>query len=618
MPHVTPSDGLLDMRELMRGEIVGGGVLYGSPTDVGSKPVTKRFDLSEWYRFQRSGRYTLTVTSREVWREKSKEEGGGQEDLTLESNAVDLDILPADPVWVAGELGTIEQGLSTVRDNGARQLLADRLARLDTPASVQMLVQHYIASGDDIGQWLFSGGLSESSQIDVIIPLLEAGLSDPAINTPVSLPELLADLQTRKELGVMPANPGDQDPAGQQKWTEEIQARSNVHAKYLAQANARLMASIERRSGPQRVAALYQAWYEATQLNACRALSKPWRCESSESAPEALVPGELARLQSAVLAVAQDLSPARQQTFVSLAWPTMPHERLLPLIRRLAADRDTTAAVSFHAGVFSHWCEGWPEECDAAILQNVLKSNANVDEHVILLLPEAEHPEFDAMLEAKLKNPAMLDDSLQSQRTAVVILRAGSRGIASAVDSFLDRTQRSCKGEAWGEVWGDLIGYLFRVAPEAGAKRLSEVLQAKDNSCGWEVLRTLNSVRPSEDLIPIVTKALYSPNLVVAKSAALYLGERGPAPTEDALWGRLEALWSVWRDRASELSDALRYNLGSGPKGEIVMLEEALATALSQAKNWKLSPEELGRLRAGCLTQQCREMSDGRHGRMVL
>ena len=76
-------------------------------------------------------------------------------------------------------------------------------------------------------------------------------------------------------------------------------------------------------------------------------------------------------------------------------------------------------------------------------------------------------------------------------------------------------------------------------------------------------------------------------------SAAVYLGQRGPASAEAALWGRLEALWSVWRGRSSELSDALRDDLGTGPQVDIVMLEEALAAALSGAKNWKLSPEKL-------------------------
>ena len=606
-PQVTPSAGFFDMRGLKREE---GDIFIGvvGPTDVGSKPVTQRFDLSKWYRFQKPGHYSVTVTSRDVWRVKRKEEGGGHEDLTLESNPVDLDILPADPVRIAGELGTIEQGLSTSRDNDERQLLADRLARIDTPASVQMGVQLYLASTDNTGQSMFYWGLRESSQIDVIIPLLETALSDPVTINLEGLTELLADLQRRQELGVMP---DPNDPARQQKYTEEMQARSKVRDKYVAQANERLMASIERRSGRQRVEAIYQVWYEAAELNADLSLNPAWH------AKDLLAPGELSRLQSDVLAVANDLSPDQQERFVTIAWPTMRHEQLLPLIRKLATTRDPRPAWPHNNGAFRLWCEGWPEECDAAIVRDVLESNTNVDKEVILLLPEAEHRELDKLLETKLKDPAILHDPLQSQRTAVVILRAGSRNIASAVDSFLDRTRRWCDGEHGGEAWGDLIGYLFRVSPERGAKRLSEALQAKDRYCGGGVLGTLGSVRPSEDLIPIVTKALDSPNLSVAESAALYLGAHGPASTEDALWRRLEALWSVWRDRSSELSNPLTGGFGAGTKGETANLEKGLAAALSQAKNWKLSPEELDRLQSGCLTQQCRDMSDGRHGTMI-
>jgi len=66
----------------------------------------------------------VTFTSREVWRAKSKEEGGGKEPLTLESNSVDLDISPADPVWVAGQLSDIEQALNTARDYGDSSSIA--------------------------------------------------------------------------------------------------------------------------------------------------------------------------------------------------------------------------------------------------------------------------------------------------------------------------------------------------------------------------------------------------------------------------------------------------------------------------------------------------------------
>jgi hypothetical protein len=229
--------------------------------------------------------------------------------------------------------------------------------------------------------------------------------------------------------------------------------------------------------------------------------------------------------------------------------------------------------------------------------------------NVVLLLPEAEHPELDKMIEAQLKDPATLRDWVQSQRTAAVILRAGSRNIASAVDSFLDQMAKT-RGCA-GETRGNLIGYLFRVAPEDGRKRLTAELEEKNDSCGAEVLRTLHSVRPSDDLIPIVTKTLDSPNLGVAELAALYLGDHAPAAVEDTLWRRLEALWNRWQDRSSELPDEMM-SVGPDAKEQRAMLEQALASALANATNWKLSPAERDRLRSGCLTQRCRDIADGK------
>jgi len=251
----------------------------------------------------------------------------------------------------------------------------------------------------------------------------------------------------------------------------------------------------------------------------------------------------LSRLESNVLAVADNLDHSQQVQFVILSWQTMPHEQLLTMIRKLAKESLTHGAGYDSHQAFELWCEGWPEECSTAILQDVIRSKAKTDMNVVLLLAEAEHPELDRILDTQLKHPATLQDWGQSQRTAAVVLRAGSRNIASAVDSFLDQlaTTHGCAGETQG----DLLGYLFRVAPEDARKRLSAELLDNSNSCGTEVLRTLHSVGPSDDIIPVVTKALDSPNFTVAQSAALYLGDHGPASTQEALWQRLEALWSA-------------------------------------------------------------------------
>ena len=78
-----------------------------------------------------------------------------------------------------------------------------------------------------------------------------------------------------------------------------------------------------------------------------------------------------------------------------------------------------------------------------------------------------------------------------------------------------------------------------------------------------------------------------------------------------ALWRRLEALWSAWQGRSSELPDDMMI-VGPGTKAQTAMLERALASALAHATNWKLSPAELDHLHASCLTQTCRDIADAK------
>jgi hypothetical protein len=509
--RLMPSAGVVDLR-LLRWEGGWAGSVIGEMGYLSSQPVTQQLDLCAWYRFYKPGHYSITITSKEVSRLKSAEEGGGEEHLTLESALEEFDILPADPAWAAGELSNIEEALRAAEAPGESARAIGRLARLDTPASVQKLLQLYFAKSDVAPEWMISSDLRESSQIDVIIPSLERTLSDPTVAIPSTLPGLLASLQTRKQLGMPVAYPDDL--AKQQEWTEKSKERSDSYAKYLEQANALLMASIDRRTGRSRATAIYQAWSDAEVQNRTKPLS----------------PEVLSRLRLNVLAVENDLERAQQLQFVVLAWQTMPHEQLLPMIRKLAKDSDAHGATYPNYEAFKLWCEGWPDECSAAILSDILESGVKTEKNIILLMSEAEHPELDKMLETQLHDPTMLQDSAQSQRVAALILRAGSRRVASSVDTLLD--QFSGKPGCAGEIQGYLLGYLFRLAPEDAGKRLAAELLDKNGTCGYEVLRSLGAARYSDDLIHIATRALDSPNLVSAQAAALFLGEHGRASSD--------------------------------------------------------------------------------------
>src|SRR5882762_191117 len=587
--QVSPTGGVVDLREMIRG---WAGSYISSDGYLGTEPYTEQLDLSDWYRFQRPGHYSLTITSKAVSRIKSAEEGGGEEHLALESNVLEFDIAPADPFWSAAELADIERVVDHSEDPQELYPAVHRLAILDTPASIRKLIELYLSQGPqgDRSGNLYRG-LSNSSQIDLGIELLESSLSEVRRNPRGLGADLLAEFQVRKELGPVPRRPDD--PEKVKEWEQKIEERNKAHEKYFAKANTLLLASLKRRTGPERNAATYEAWNNAERQNG----QKP------------SVPETLSRLRSEVLAVALELGPGNRVQILYSMWPTQPHGQLRPIVLSLAESRSKEDSFTLEEG-YKFWCEGWPLECGPAILSDAIHPGTPTSKNAVFLVAEAEHPELDEALSAQLKDPEMLRNSWESQRTAAVVLRAGSRKLQPTVDELLSKytaqERYACEIEAY------LIGYLFRVAHADATKRITEETQSETKPCGTELLRTLHQVRYSEELIPVAVKALGSPNLGTAGTAALFLGAHGPASAEENLWRRLDVLRENWRERAAELRAAESRILENGKLGQTAQLEQELVSGLVTGTNWKLTSEERERLRQGCLTDKCREIADGK------
>lgn len=586
--QIAPMDGVDDLNAL-RFEHGWAGSIFGSTRALSSQPTTQQIDLGNLYRFAKPGLYSVAITSNEISRVRSPEAGGGVERLTLEGNAVEFEVLPPDAAWAAAELDSIASELKS-REPGAADRATGRLGRLDTPASAGKLLQLYVeATGNE---WLVASNLRESSQLDVIIPALGATLSDPSTNIPSSLPQLLADLQTRKDLGLLPPYPIDD--AKKPEWNAKSKRRSELQQKYFAEANGLLMASIPQRSGPQRAAAINQAWFDAEISNHTQPLS----------------PDVLSELRFNVLLVEDELTRAQRLQFVVMAHQTMPHQLLLPVIRSLATDSGTTAASYGNIEPFKLWCEDEADECESAILSDVQRSHFQTDKNITLLLREGEHPELDSLLTDHLRDPKLRQDGLRAQRVAAVVLRVASRNLAAPVKAWL--TELTGKPGCSAEVEAALFGYLLRIGDAAAVKSLGAELADGKDDCGGQVIRSLHAMRYSDELLPIVSHALNSLNLVTVAQAALFLGAHGAPSSEDLLWQRLESMWTAWHDRASELqTGSLNFNAGATSVQQASQLEQALASALAHAKNWRLSAAETDRLRSGCLTDACREVADG-------
>src|SRR6267378_5406008 len=575
-PTLIPTDGVLDLRAVRDYTGFAGSIL-SSTGFLGSQPVIQRLDLGDWYRFQKPGHYAVTVQSGEVSRVKGAEEGGGRESLSLESNSLEFSVV-ADPAWSVAEVAEFERALKN-KEDPERYRALHRLILLDTPPSVRKIVQLYLSKADvtDNSGGVVYCGLRESSQIDVIIPLLEAALSDPQFEPREGITDLLAVLQVRKELGVLPPRP--QDPAGQTEWKDRYDARTKVFQEYLAKANALVLQSIERRTGPERATALYQAWFTAERQNA-----------SNPVGPEIL-----SRLRSEVLSTALELGPGERVQVLYSMWPSEPHGLLKPIVLSLAESRRKEDSFSLDEG-YKFWCEGWPQECSRAILSDAIHPGSATSKNAVFLIAESEHPELDEILNTRLKDPGMIQDSWESQRAAAIILRAGTRKLRPAVDEFLDKYVAQPRYGC--EIEGYLIGYLFRTALADATKRFTEETGSGNHPCASQLLRTLDTVRYSDELIALAAKALDSGNLGSAGMAATFLGFRGPATVESVLWQRLEALREEWRERAVELRGAetrileggVREHAAQVERAGTVQLEQALVSALVRRAQWPPTP----------------------------
>jgi hypothetical protein len=99
--------------------------------------------------------------------------------------------------------------------------------------------------------------------------------------------------------------------------------------------------------------------------------------------------------------------------------------------------------------------------------------------------------------------------------------------------------------------------------------------------------------------------------LPAAGLSASFLADHAPESAKAALWQRLDALHKDWQNRGAELQSS-SFSWGNSPPELASRLEQSLVSALANAANWKLSESERDHLREGCLTEQCRNIADGK------
>ncbi len=573
---VEPKTGVVDPLLYVRG--IGGSIL-GSSGYLSPVAVRETGDLTDWYRFEKPGRFQLSISTDGVVRVSET----GNVRISLQSNPVEFEIYSRDAVSQEHELASVLRTIDQSKGPQVEEAAFHRLGLMQNRAAACEEVRRYVA-GPTLAFNPYYDLLLESSELDEIIPKLESALVNTRLIPPPGIADLLSILRVRQRLG----NPQPWLNDAMHKGFEDgLKERRELEEKLLGKYNQRLFETVNLRSGEARRTAEFEVLLNRDQLNASTALS----------------PQTLNALRKDLLREGSELTPDQQSQLLTMLWSKLPHSELLRLIRHIALRNESGAGEAFE-----FWCKDWPEDCGDAILGKARESLAAVSLQTILAFPEAEHPEADRWLQEDLSDGSLASSSDAATPLAALIMRAGSRTLQSQINRLLDAMKK--EGMANCQTKGYLFGYLLRVAPENAERRLQSLLaDASAGGCGSEILREMNEAGAASSAVPVVTDALNSANITSAASAALFLGEHGSKAAKQALYARLWQLQEAWRGRTAQLRSPA---LPDSEQHGIAQLEASLISALVRAKNWILTDKERQSLEATCLTEECVQIVKGR------
>ncbi len=171
---VSPQDGVVKLENTYCRDFV-------SIEPLTAESATMPFTLNDYYRFDKPGTYSASVTSRRV----SNSTGADQPQFPfpLTSNEISFVIAAASEEQEAAEVRRISEELAATRDATTKRTLASELSYLDGESAIREKVKWFVEPGFP----QFALRLDRSSNRPLVSSLLEAALRDPAVEPNYSL-----------------------------------------------------------------------------------------------------------------------------------------------------------------------------------------------------------------------------------------------------------------------------------------------------------------------------------------------------------------------------------------------------------------------------------------------
>ena len=351
---VSPSDGATDPHVALSRELglpIGGSTLMGNDR-FRPDPTILQTDLNEWVRFVKPGVYRISARSSRV--SLGSEPGSSlspRHPLTLDSNEIQVSLLPAESKWAANELDDITKSLdSTASTDDEKSIAAARLRYLNTKSSVVKLIRELPETTDEPCHWELVEGLIESSWRKEAIALLRQSLNWPEERVSWDAVDLLTKLTLLERYQYRKLDYEAGSPEQVKTLQAAIKERRDRYPLVRDRYTAELKASLPTKRGRARRDALFAVW-------------KDQESDSREFSAE-----RLALMRHEIVSIASELSPGQQSWLISNYWQNLPdHQSLLPLVKRIALSNESSPMTfktrNLRAAAMQRWCEMDAEGC---------------------------------------------------------------------------------------------------------------------------------------------------------------------------------------------------------------------------------------------------------------
>jgi len=549
---VSPSTGWADpLATYLAQDRIGFRHGWEWPPLLKSKPVEVSINLNEYVRFDQPGVYQVRIISHRV---------GGSSIGGLQSNAIELQIVPATPEWQAEKLKAI---LANPLDGGAN---AD-LRYLATPAGIDEMTSRLRAG------YAFPG--SECSMGLIGLPDSMRNVAIASMNRRIDEPDFPISPLFFTTMSLLHVDPGSN--------AESIRQQRKRFDPILWRT---VFSSIPKKEPVPRAETVQTLLGVGAELNT----------------PE--LKTQMASLLSDSL---PDLDDRSQLDDLWQHWDLLRSPGILAALQTIAR-RPTAnyglagrmASEDLKSAAFKRWYELDPAGARAEILTQIGSYAPTLSSRALAFFPPEALPQFESLwAEAFVQT----NNQLQEDTLGSLLVRFGTGAASSRMIAKLSEPPGPYSGMARALA----LAYLVRFSPIDARPLLKHEIATNDDKCNYSLLQWVSENATGRVVNEVAIEALGNADSNVVLDALRYLKSYGTKSDEKPLWDQYVKWTQTWSSQADILD-----NPGPGLHacGE-VCVGVALGEALIANQGWFADRTRISRVLHRCVGKQmCKELKD--------